>query len=54
MALYTFLCYSPHINLSTVSTLEMTLSEGLIRVYKLSVNTLQITNQAMLTTGKRF
>ena len=31
----------------------MTLSEGLIRLYKSSVNTLQISNQETLTTGKR-
>ena len=34
-------------------TLEIILSEGLIRLYKSSVNTLQISNQEMLTTGKR-
>ena len=33
--------------------MEIILSEGLIRLYKSSVNTLQISNQEMLTTGKR-
>ena len=44
-----------HIRLSTEGlTSEVTLSEGLIRLLKSSVNTLQISNQETLAIGKRF